>query len=272
MSYQRDRKAPTRVWARQAKSLRHDAAHVAQRLISAAPRFVSALAALSLSAYPLRAQTGFPFSDDESLHYSINWPSGLSLGDATLSAHRTSKGWNFAASLDAGVPGFAIADKYRSTVAGNDLCSTEFERDLSHGAKHTLDKLAFDQQQRTARRTTVLPEGGGKTDFDISSCARDALAFVYLARREMGQGRMAPNQQVYFGSAYSVSLEYTGEQDLTSPGTGKKLAITDHVVVSVKGPQSNFHFEIYFARDPQRTPLSVRIPLNLGTIALELVR
>ena len=66
-----------------------------------------------------------------------------------------------------------------------------------------------------------------------------------------------------------MSLEYTGEQDLTSPGTGKKLAVTDHVVVSVKGPQSNFHFEIYFARDPQRTPLSIRIPLNLGTIALE---
>ena len=106
-------------------------------------------AAAALSLHPLRAQTGFPFPSDESLHYSINWPSGLSLGDATLSAHRTSKGWNFAASLDAGVPGFAIADKYRSTVAGNDLCSTEFERDLTHGAKHTLDKLTFDQQQRT---------------------------------------------------------------------------------------------------------------------------
>jgi hypothetical protein len=230
------------------------------------------LAPLLLTLSPIHAQTGFPFSDDESLHYSINWPSGLSLGDATLSAHRTPKGWSFTASLDAGVPGFAIADKYRSTVTGDDLCSTEFERDLSHGSKHTVDKLTFDQSQRTAKRTTVLPEGGGKTDFDIPSCARDALAFVYLARRAMGQGSMAPAQQVYFGSPYSVSLEYTGEQDLTSPGTGKKPAVTDHVAASVKGPQSNFNFEIFFARDPQRTPLSIRIPVNLGTIALELVR
>jgi hypothetical protein len=88
----------------------------------------------------------------------------------------------------------------------------------------------------------------------------------------MGQGSMAPAQQVYFGSPYSVSLEYTGEQDLTSPATCKKPAVTDHVAGSVKGPQSNFNFEIFFARDPQRTPLSIRIPVNLGTIALELVR
>jgi hypothetical protein len=227
---------------------------------------------LAVAVCPLHAQVGFPFSADESLRYSINWPSGMNMGEATLSAHRTTTGWTFSASLDVGVPGFKIEDKYRSTVEGNDLCSTSFERDLSHGAKHTVDKIEFDQKASTARRTTSLPEGGGKTDFDIPSCAHDALALVYLARREMGQGRMAPAQQVYFGSAYSVSLQYTGEQQLTAAGPGKKLAVTDHVVVSVKGPQSNYNFEIFFARDAQRTPLSIRIPLSLGTVALELTR
>jgi hypothetical protein len=247
---------------------KHPAANVRERFAPPAPLVVL----LAFALYPLHAQTGFPFSDDESLHYSINWPTGLSMGDATLSAHRETTGWTFSASLDVGVPGFKIADKYHSTVTGADFCSTEFERDLSHGAKHTRDKLTFDQKQRTARRTTVLPEGGGKTDIEIPSCARDALAFVYLTRREMGQGRMPAAQQVFFGSGYSVRVEYTGEQSLTSPGTGKKAAVTDRVVTYVKGPQSDFNFEIYFARDPQRTPVSIRIPLNLGTIALELVR
>lgn len=227
---------------------------------------------LALAALPLAAQTGFPFSADESLHYSINWPSGLSLGDATMSAHRTDTGWNFSATVDAKIPGFAIADKFHSTTAGADLCSTEFERDLTHGSKHTTDKTEFDLHQHTAKRTTLLPEGGGKTDLETSTCPRDALAFIYFARREMGQGRVAPAEQVYFGAAYSVRMQYTGAQDLASSAAGAKPVVTDHVVVYVKGPQSDFNFEIFFARDPQRTPLSIRIPLSLGPVTLELVR
>ncbi len=50
----------------------------------------TALAILFLAA-SAHAQTGFPFTG-ETLRYSINWPSGLSLGDATFSASKTDKG------------------------------------------------------------------------------------------------------------------------------------------------------------------------------------
>ncbi len=51
--------------------------------------------------------SGFPFQD-ESLRYSIKWPSGLSLGDVTFSAHRGGPGWTFDLGIDAGVPGSAF--------------------------------------------------------------------------------------------------------------------------------------------------------------------
>ena len=54
--------------------------------------------------------------------------------------------------------------------------------------------------------------------------------------------------------------------------SGDKQVVTDHVVTYVKGPKSDFSFEIFFARDAARTPLSVRIPLAVGTLSLELVR
>ena len=44
------------------------------------------LFAALLMAAAAHAQTGFPFTN-ETLKYSINWPSGLSLGEATFSAH-----------------------------------------------------------------------------------------------------------------------------------------------------------------------------------------
>ena len=48
--------------------------------------------------------------------------------------------------------------------------------------------------------------------------------------------------------------------------------MTDRVVVFGKGPKSDFTFEILFARDAARTPLSIKIPVTVGTLSLELVR
>jgi hypothetical protein len=240
------------------------------RLQSAAgipPALFSLFLLFLLSTPAASAQTGFPFQD-ESLHYTINWPSGLSLGDATFAARHTTTGWSFEVSADAGIPGFAISDKYHSSATA-DLCSVEFTRDINHAGKKTREKLSFDQQKLTAHRSTVFPEGGGQSDLDIPSCARDALAFVYFVRREMGQGRVAPAQSVFLGSAYNVSLQYTGAVNIT---VADKSVVTDHVVASVKGPRSNFSLEIFFARDAARTPLSVKIPLTMGTFSMDLVR
>jgi len=216
---------------------------------------------------PAAAQSGFPFQD-ESLHYSLNWPSGLSLGEATLSAHHVSSGWAFEASLDAAIPGFSISDTF-GAGATTDLCSQEFVRNFSHGAKKTRERTTFDQRNFTAHRVTVLPADGGITDFDIPSCARDALTYLYFVRREMGQGRVAPAQKVFFGGGYSASLQYTGAVDIK---VGDKPAVTDHVLASIKGPKADNTFEIFFARDAARTPLLVKLPLSMGMFSLELVR
>lgn len=210
--------------------------------------------------------TGFPFQD-ESLHYSIRWPSGLSLGDVTFTARHGQAGWTFDAAIDAGVPGFSISDRYHATAAA-ELCSTALDRNISHGSKKTTEKTTFDQRNRTAHRVTVVPEGG-KSDFDLPSCARDALTFLYFARQELGQGRVAPSQQVYFGSAYSVSLRYTGEATVT---LDQKPAAADRVMISVRGPKADVSAEAYFARDAARTPLLVKLPLSMGTFSMELVR
>jgi hypothetical protein len=224
----------------------------------------------TLLAAPLLAQNGFPWQN-ESLHYSIEWQSGLSLGDASLTAQRTEKGWNFDATVSAGVPGFAIDDKYHS-AATLDLCSTEFTRDQNHAGKKSRERTTFDQKAGTAERVTLFPDGGakpGKSNFDIPTCARDALAYLYYAREELGQGRMPAAQDVYFGSAYALRMDYTGAQDITVAG---KSAVTDHLAVSEKGPKSNFGFEVFYARDAARTPLEILPPLSLGRFTLELVR
>jgi hypothetical protein len=217
-------------------------------------------------AAPAPKLTGFPFQD-ESLRYSIKWPSGLSLGDVTFTAHRGGPGWTFDVAVDAGIPGFSVSDRYHS-AATVELCSTELERNVSHGGRKTSEKTTFDQRGHTAHRVTVTPEGG-TSDVDVPSCARDALTFLYFAREELGQGRVAAPQQVFLGAGYSVVLKYTGEASIR---LDEKPVVTDRVMVSVKGPKADVNAEAYFARDAARTPLIVKLPLSMGTFSMELVR
>jgi hypothetical protein len=210
-------------------------------------------------------QSGLPF-EGESLHYTVNWPSGLSLGEANLTAHRASGGWDFELTLDAGIPGLRIADRFHS-VTRPDFCSIQFSRLISHGARNTSETTVFDHDKGLAHRTSL---NGGSSDLLIpTDCAWDGLAFLYVARRALAAGGVPPPHQIYLGPAYSISLKKTGEQTLT---VGGKAEVSDRIAVSVKGPASSSTFELFFARDPARTPLMARIPSSLGTISLELSR
>jgi len=208
---------------------------------------------------------GFPFTN-ESLSYTVNWPSGLSLGDAHMTATGTSTGWRFDFTLDAGVPGFAVKDSFEST-ATKDLCSETFRKNTSHGNKKGNETVTIDQAAGVATRMPANKVGESKSN--VSACVRDALAFLYYTRRELGQGRMPLAQEIIFGATYNGSFEYAGAATITS---GNKQVVTDKIVCHIRGPASETTFEAYFDRDAARTPLSVRVPLAMGKFSLEIVR
>jgi len=206
----------------------------------------------------------------ESLHYTINWPSGLSLGEATLDSSRAQNGqapgnWTFGLEIDAGIPGFVIRDEYHAQ-SDADLCSISLDKKFTHGPHKTEEHIGFDQSNHTATRQTA---GGGKSDVSIPSCGRDALSFLQFARNELAAGRLAPQQPVIFGAPYDVRLEFTGTQHIR---LGDKSVEADHINATLKGPSSDLTVEIFFSRDPARTPLMAKIPLALGTFSVELLR
>lgn len=213
---------------------------------------------------PLRAET---------LEYVINWPSGLNLGTATLTANQqkdpaNSKAggpWSFSLDLDASVPGFAIRDHYQST-SDTAFCSADLQKTVAHGSRKSDEKIIFDQHNHSASRETG--QGGGKTEVQIPDCARDPLAFLSFARRELAQGRMAPQQPLIFGASYQTRLVYIGTQQVT---IGGKHVDADKIQASIKGPASDLSLDLFFSRDAARTPVMARIPLPLGAFTVELM-
>jgi hypothetical protein len=209
--------------------------------------------------------TGFPFTNED-LAYSINWPSGISLGQAHLHAGRAGAKWNFTFSVEAGVPGFQVNDAYHGEST-TEFCSLAFDRNTIHGSHSTGEKETIDRNRGIAARVTK--DGGGETDIPVPDCVKDALTYLFYTREELGQGRVPAAQKILFGGLYEMTLAYAGGPLI--PFAGKQVQ-SDEVLCTVKGTASEFKFEMYFARDPARTPLLVKVPFAMGTFSMELVR
>lgn len=225
--------------------------------------FFTALAISFALQSSASAQAGFPFADED-LNYSVNWPSGLSLGEAHTHAKRSGAAWSFEFNIDAGVPGYQVKDTYRATSTG-DFCSASFDRTLSHGARKTDEKETI--TGTTVKRTTA--HGGGESQIAAPDCLRDALTLLYYARRELGQGRVPPAQAFLFGGLHQIKLDYAGAQTIT---VGETSEISDKVLCTFKTASGDFKLEAYFARDAARTPLLFKAGLAMGMFSLELVR
>jgi hypothetical protein len=210
----------------------------------------------------------------ETLHYSINWPSGLSLGEATLRSDKTTggtgsaPGWDFELNVDASVPGFAVRDQYGST-ASPDFCSWQLDKKIAHGARMSEERVMFDPARNTATRETLRGGGiAGTSILSVPVCARDALTLLQFVRRELAQGRLPSPQPAILGAAYQVRLEYLGT---TPVRLGNREVDTDRFRGSIKGPASDLTLEVFFRRDAARTPVMIRIPLSLAVFTVELL-
>jgi len=222
----------------------------------------------------LVSTTLLAYASAETLHYSINWPSGLSLGEATLRSDRTAEGtgsatgWDFELNLDASVPGFAICDQYTST-ANPDFCSWQLDKKTARGARISEERVIFDPNKNAATRETV--RGGqiaGTSQLSVPLCARDALTLVQFVRRELAQGRLPSQQPAILGAVYQVRLEYLGT---TAIRLGDQQMDADRFRTSIKGPASDLTLEMFFMRDAGRTPVMMKIPLPLATFTIELI-
>lgn len=204
--------------------------------------------------------------EEETLTYTVNWPSGLSLGEATLRARPAGERWEFEFELDAAVPGYTVQDRHRS-ITRADFCGVELEKRFTHGTRKAHERTSFDAERGVALRETL--GGGGRSEIPAPGCPRDALAYLYYVRRELAQGRLPRPQEVFFGARYQVSLEYRGFQTVV---VNERPTQAERFAAHVKGPASQQSFEIYFARDSARTPVLVRLALPMGVFSMELVR
>lgn len=200
----------------------------------------------------------------EALHFNVNWPSGLSLGEAELSATPSDSALHFALQMDASLPGFAVSETV-SSRATKGYCSLELSKRGTRGKRKVDERTEFDTSALKATRQT---KGGGKSEVSISPCAKDALTFVHFLRRELAAGRLPAQQKVYYGAAYDVRVTFAGTQQIVIGGESVEA---DKLTATIKGA-SEITADLFFAKDAGRTPLLIQTPLPMGKFSMELVR
>ena len=212
-----------------------------------------------LAALPCAAEVHFA---GETLRYSINWPTGLSLGEAEITARPKASAVEYEFRLDASLPGFPISDVYRS-VASPEFCTLEFEKRFTHGNRKAAETT-------TVSGTTAVrqSEKGGKSEMAVSECAKDALAFVYWLRAELQKGRLPAPQTILFGAQYKLSLKFGATQKIL---VNDRPYEADRIEATVKGPASETQFELFLGRDPSRKLLMARVPFTMGRFSMELL-
>jgi Protein of unknown function (DUF3108) len=226
------------------------------RFLAAAPSVL--LFAITAAAAPV-TQSTLP---NESVRYTVNWPTGVSLGEVQMSASGSPAGLHFSFDLNADAPGFPVRDQFRS-VASASFCSSEFEKSISQGSKKVNENEKFD----AATGAVTRGSGSGQSEMDGEACSKDALTFLYFLRHELSQGRLPSEQTVYFGAPYQVRLTAAGTESVKIGGAAVDA---DRINADVSGPSSSFSLELVFLRDPARTLALVRVPLALGKFSMEL--
>jgi hypothetical protein len=228
------------------------------------------VATLSFAAAPVATQpalSGFPFTDED-LTYSINWPTGINLGEVHLHAkHATTANWDFALTLEAGVPGFEVKDSYHSESVP-DFCSVSFDRSMSHGSRTAQERDTIDRGRDIATRVGPAKDNA-KSEIPVPVCVKDALTYLFYARRELGQGRVPVAQEILFGSLHRIHVDYVGAPTMSVTG---KQEVADKVTCTISLGTSDYSFDVYFARDAARTPLLITAPFPVGKLSMELIR
>ena len=208
-----------------------------------------------------------PLVSGEKLTFNLIWPSGISLGEATLTAARAGAEIHLEASVVADLPQYHAGYTFTS-VADDRLCSLRFRETLREGRNTRETLYEFDQTKHTVRRT----KNGQTTENAVPDCARDPLALLYHFRQQLAS-RQVPIGTAEATGAFYLGEDYVARYEAVTPEAvklGSKSWEGDRFMIRVQGSDGERSFEIWIRPEPSRAPVAVRVQFSLGTLSAEL--
>jgi hypothetical protein len=214
------------------------------------------------------ASTWPPTANGEELIFHLLWPSGLTLGEGTLTAVRAGAEVHLEATVIADLPQHPVSYTFGS-VTDERLCSVQFRQHLREGPRTTDETFTFNQEQHTVQG----PRGQDTIPASHADCARDPLALLYYFRWQLATSRLPIGTPEAVGSFY-LGEGFTVRYEAIAPETvklGTRQWEGDRFLITAQGTHGREQIvEVWIRLDEARTPVAVRVPFSLATFAAEL--
>ena len=236
------------------------------KTISRACGFILGCLAACAGPYAAAQQASSPFpplQQGETLRYRLQWPSGLTLGEATLRAIPSGKEVRLELTVEAGLPQYTLRDTFSAVATQEDLCSLQFRQEISEGARQRVETIEFDLSARQATHT----RGNQTTTMAVPPCPRDPLTFLYYVRREAAAGRPVTSGAVQLKNGVAVQIVPGDQESVSVSGQAKQA---EHYVVTYTGPGSARTFHLWLSPDAARAPVRIQAPFSLAVFTAEL--
>ena len=199
----------------------------------------------------------------ETLKFKLLWPSGVAMGEAIMTAAAGQNDLHFEMKIEAKLPVYNIAGSFTSSASREGLCSIQYHRKMTEGAKVSEESIDFDQKNHQARR--ILD--GQAASLPIPQCARDPLTFLYYYRNQVAAGIPADIGTFFLGPERSIEIKPARQENISVKGSQRsagKYLVTYRVRNSAKT------FELWISSDARREPVMVRLPSSLAIFSAEL--
>lgn len=199
----------------------------------------------------------------ETLKLRLLWPSGVTLGEAVMSATAGQNDLHFEMTVEADLPIHNISGSFTSIATREGLCSIQYHRKMNEGPKVSEESIDFDQKAHQARRTL----GGQTATLPIPQCARDPLTFLYYYRNQLATGSPADLSTFFLGPERSLEVKPAGTEKVSAGGRERSAG---KYLVTYHGPNSARTFDLWFSADGAREPVLIRLPSSLAIFSAEL--
>ncbi|HEX5387086.1 MAG TPA: DUF3108 domain-containing protein [Gemmatimonadales bacterium] len=205
----------------------------------------------------------YPFKVGETLHYtaSIGY---LPIGSADLAVtglarERGAETFVLTLSGEGGPPGFGISYEATSWVGTKQFTSRRFHRRVAQAGQVT------DQSFLIYPDSARYREVGNPEAWVAPRDALDEVAFLYFLRTTPLEVGRTYSWARYFRTGFNpVQVQVTGREAVRLPTGETPTCLVLHVTTRAGAS------DLWLTDDARRLPAQARVPLNFGTVTLQL--
>jgi len=212
---------------------------------------------------------GMPFAVGEHLRYSVKMGM-LRVGTGTMSIVGTDSlrgvaSYHFVFTLEGGIPGYRINDRFESWTGREDMVSRRFYKDIREGGSRHSATFEIFPDSGHYLKNGAEPRPTPPDPLD------DASFFYFIRTVPLEVGKTYSFDRYYDAAMNPMTIRVEKRENIKLPDGTKVPTLVLHPVMGEHGMLARrAKAKVWLTDDERRLPVRIRSKLPFGTLTLKL--